>query len=80
MDKEIRVQFQGGREMIGTLKGYDPLLNLVLDNTTENKKDLEGESNTDNKRTLGLSVLRGTSIILISPLDGMEQIENPFGH
>ena len=35
LDKAVRVKFQGGREAQGTLKGYDPLLNLVLDNTTE---------------------------------------------
>jgi U6 snRNA-associated Sm-like protein LSm7 len=31
----IRVKFSGGREAAGVLKGYDPLLNLVLDDTTE---------------------------------------------
>ena len=35
LEKNIRVKFAGGRECAGTLKGYDPLLNLVLDNTTE---------------------------------------------
>lgn len=35
LDKAVRVKFQGGREAQGILKGYDPLLNLVLDNTTE---------------------------------------------
>lgn len=35
MEKSIRVKFAGGREAAGILKGYDPLLNLVLDNTTE---------------------------------------------
>lgn len=29
------MKFAGGREAAGILKGYDPLLNLVLDNTTE---------------------------------------------
>lgn len=80
--------------VVGTLMGYDPLLNLVLDNTTEYQKglcylyvkvanllpsvDLETGYITENKRELGLSVLRGTAIILISPFDGMEEIENPF--
>ncbi|GAB5591201.1 U6 snRNP-associated protein Lsm7 [Umbelopsis nana] len=77
-DKEIRVKFSGGREVIGTLKGYDPLLNLVLDNTTEHIKDLETDQYTSKTRSLGLSVLRGTAIILISPVDGSEEIENPF--
>uniref|UniRef100_A0A8C1YE13 LSM7 homolog, U6 small nuclear RNA and mRNA degradation associated n=1 Tax=Cyprinus carpio TaxID=7962 RepID=A0A8C1YE13_CYPCA len=35
IDKHIRVKFQGGREASGVLKGFDPLLNLVLDGTTE---------------------------------------------
>lgn len=41
LEKNIRVKFAGGREAAGILKGYDPLLNLVLDNTTEY---LRGES------------------------------------
>ena len=50
MNQEIRIKFSGGREgnlisrnssltlvllVKGTLKGYDSLLNLVLDNVTE---------------------------------------------
>lgn len=35
IDKTIRVKFQGGREASGILKGFDPLLNLVLDGTME---------------------------------------------
>ncbi|KAI8380852.1 hypothetical protein BD560DRAFT_387364 [Blakeslea trispora] len=78
MEKKIRVRFNGGREVVGTLMGYDPLLNLVLDNTIEYQKDLETGYVTEKSRQLGLSVLRGTAIILISPFDGMEEIENPF--
>jgi len=29
-------------------------------------------------RALGLVVCRGTSVVLISPQDGMEEIANPF--
>ena len=35
LDKCIRVKFSGGREASGILKGFDQLLNLVLDNTVE---------------------------------------------
>ena len=35
MDSEIRVKFMGVREGVGVLKGYDALLNLVLDETNE---------------------------------------------
>jgi U6 snRNA-associated Sm-like protein LSm7 len=34
---------------------------------------------TDKTRDIGLVVCRGTSIILISQVDGSEEIENPFG-
>jgi hypothetical protein len=33
---------------------------------------------TDETRTLGLVVCRGTQVSLISPVDGMEEIANPF--
>ncbi|OJI96935.1 hypothetical protein ASPVEDRAFT_36320 [Aspergillus versicolor CBS 583.65] len=75
MDKEVRVKFNGGREVSGTLKGYDQLMNLVLDDVKESMHDDEGNENT---RSLGLIVARGTLIVLISPADGSEQIANPF--
>ncbi|KAI4123691.1 MAG: hypothetical protein LQ347_006054 [Umbilicaria vellea] len=75
MDKEITVKFNGGREVVGTLKGYDQLMNLVLDDVKELLKDDEGN---ESSRSLGLIVARGTLLVLISPVDGSEQIENPF--
>ncbi|OZJ04658.1 U6 snRNA-associated Sm-like protein LSm7 [Bifiguratus adelaidae] len=78
MDQQIRVKFAGGREVIGTLKGYDQLLNLVLDDCEENLRDPEDGRLLDKTRTLGLTVLRGTSVILISPMNGTQEIENPF--
>ena len=35
MDREIYVKFNGGREVSGILKGFDPLLNMVLDDAQE---------------------------------------------
>ena len=35
VDKRLVVKFSGGREVVGTLKGFDQLLNLVLDDTQE---------------------------------------------
>ncbi|KAK3686742.1 U6 snRNP-associated protein Lsm7 [Vermiconidia calcicola] len=75
MDKQISVKFNGGREVTGTLKGYDQLMNLVLDNVKEITRDDEGNMST---RSLGLLVARGTLLVLISPVDGSEEIENPF--
>ena len=33
---------------------------------------------TDETRSLGLIVCRGTSVMVVSGLDGMEEIANPF--
>ena len=35
VDRGVRVKLAGGREVEGTLKGFDPLLNLVLDEARE---------------------------------------------
>lgn len=35
LNKSITVKFNGGREVTGTLKGYDALMNLVLDEVQE---------------------------------------------
>jgi len=73
VNERIRVKFTGGREVTGILKGYDQLLNLVLDEVEEDLQ--ESESPT---RALGLVVLRGPTITLLSPVDGSEEIANPF--
>ncbi|XP_073240839.1 U6 snRNA-associated Sm-like protein LSm7 [Porites lutea] len=79
LDKRVRVKFQGGREATGVLKGYDALLNVVLDNTTEYLRDPDDPFKlTDETRQLGLAVCRGTAVVLICPVDGMEPIANPF--
>ncbi|KAM0415922.1 hypothetical protein ACHAPT_013133 [Fusarium lateritium] len=75
MDKQINVKFNGGREVKGTLKGYDALMNLVLDDVHEVVRDDEGNEST---RSLGLVVVRGTLLVLVSPVDGSEVISNPF--
>ncbi|KAK6438621.1 U6 snRNP-associated protein Lsm7 [Oleoguttula sp. CCFEE 5521] len=75
VDKQITVKFSGGREVTGTLKGFDQLMNLVLDDVKEATRDEEGNTST---RNLGLLVARGTLLVLISPVDGSEEIENPF--
>jgi len=73
VNERIRVKFTGGREVTGILKGYDQLLNLVLDEVQEEVHDPEPRI-----RPLGLTVLRGPTITLLSPVDGSEEIANPF--
>jgi U6 snRNA-associated Sm-like protein LSm7 len=40
--------------------------------------DPDDGSLLDKTRSLGLVVCRGPTIVLISPTDGVEEIENPF--
>ena len=79
MDATVRVKCLGGRELQGTLKGYDELVNLVLDDCDEFLRDpADPEKVTDKTRKLGLVVVRGTQVSLVSPQEGMEEIANPF--
>ncbi|KAF9221688.1 U6 snRNA-associated Sm-like protein LSm7 [Gyrodon lividus] len=79
VNERIRVKFTGGREVTGILKGYDQLLNLVLDEVEEELQVHYGQPEPEpDKRTLGLVVLRGPTITLLSPVDGSEEIANPF--
>ena len=65
--------------MTGILKGYDPLLNLVLDETREFIRDpFDPYKITDATRALGLTVARGTAVIMVCPVDGTLEIANPF--
>lgn len=79
LDQSVRVKFQGGREVSGILKGYDQLVNIVLDECIEYVRDSQDNYKlTEETRTIGLVVCRGTSVMLISPVDGTQEIANPF--
>lgn len=65
-DKGINVKYSNGTEINGVLKGFDSLMNLVVDEV-----EMDG-------RKLGLVICRGTQISMISPLQGMHEISNPF--
>ena len=50
-------------QVVGVLKGYDALLNLVLDETKEFLKDPDDPYKLlDETRPMGLTVCRGTSV------------------
>jgi U6 snRNA-associated Sm-like protein LSm7 len=49
----------------------------TLDQQLTSHCDADDEGN-ETTRPLGLIVARGTLLVLISPLDGSEEIENPF--
>ncbi len=84
MDKRLRVRFVGGREVVGTLKGFDGLVNVVLDDTTEELPAAAGAAApgpgaAPATRYLGLVVCRGPNVLVLGPDDGLREIANPFG-
>ena len=58
--KEVLVQLKGEKQFVGTLMAFDIHINLVLENTKEMQ---DGEV----KRQIGLTFLRGDTIIFVSP-------------
>lgn len=58
--KEVLVQLKGERQFVGTLLAFDIHINVVLDNAKEMEA---GEA----KKNLGLTFVRGDTIIFISP-------------
>ncbi|XP_059070032.1 sm-like protein LSM7 [Cryptomeria japonica] len=63
----------------GTLKCYNQLLNLVLDEAVEFLRDQDDPLKTSDQMTpLGLIVCRGTAVMLVAPTDGTDEIANPF--
>lgn len=58
--KEVLIQLKNNRQMVGTLLAFDIHINVVIDNA---KEIIEG----DERRNVGLTFLRGDTIIFISP-------------
>ena len=76
VDKRVRVKFVGGREVVGVLKGADPICNLVLDDVVEHLRGPEG-SLSGKQRELGLLIARGPTVLAICDEEGAEiNIEN----
>jgi U6 snRNA-associated Sm-like protein LSm7 len=79
MNQRVLVNFTGGRQVIGTLKGFDQLVNLVLEDTVENLRDGKDSGKLSGaSRNLGTVMCRGTTVTLITPEDGYGAIANPF--
>lgn len=58
--KEVLVQLKGDRQFVGTLLAFDMHINIALDNA---KEMVNGEV----RKNIGLTFLRGDTIIFISP-------------
>ncbi|XP_076061180.1 small nuclear ribonucleoprotein G-like isoform X2 [Oratosquilla oratoria] len=62
MDHRISARLNGGRLVEGVLRGFDPFMNLVVDESTEVRKNGE-------RVRIGIVVIRGSSIIMLEALD-----------
>lgn len=58
--KEVLVYLKGDKQFVGTLLAFDIHINVVLDNV----KEME---NGALKKSLGLTFLRGDTILYVSP-------------
>lgn len=58
--KEVLIQLKGEKQYVGTLLAFDIHINIALDNAKEMQ---DGQV----KKNIGLTFLRGDTIIFISP-------------
>ena len=79
VDKRIQINLNGNRKLIGKLKGYDPFMNIVLENAIDisnSKSNIneEHKANDENiikqeNQPLGTVMIRGNSIVFWECLD-----------
>ncbi|KAJ3100468.1 hypothetical protein HDU97_002205 [Phlyctochytrium planicorne] len=62
MDKRLFLQLNGNRKVTGVLRGFDPFMNVVLEDAIE-------ESDKNEKSDLGMVVIRGNSILVMEALE-----------
>ena len=62
-DKRLKLSLNGNRKLIGTLRGYDAFLNVVLEDAEQ----------ADGGAFLGQVVIRGNSII---QFEALERVSN----
>ncbi|CAG9762519.1 unnamed protein product [Ceutorhynchus assimilis] len=62
MDKKLCLKLNGGRQVTGILRGFDPFMNLVVDESLE-------EGRNGSKKNIGMVVIRGNSIVMLEALD-----------
>ena len=64
MDKHLFLSLNGSRKVTGVLRGYDPFMNIVLDEAVEEKTNGE-------KVDIGMVVIRGNSVCTMEALENI---------
>ncbi|KAH0650530.1 hypothetical protein KY284_030442 [Solanum tuberosum] len=63
MDKQLQIKLNVNCQVVGTLRGFDQFMNLVIDNTVE--------VNGNDKNEIGMVVIRGNSVVTIEALESV---------
>ncbi|GAV57193.1 LSM domain-containing protein, partial [Cephalotus follicularis] len=61
----IAVKLNANRMVVGTLRGFDQFMNLVVDNTVE--------VNGNERNDIGMVVIRGNSVVTVEALETVSQ-------
>ena len=62
LGKQITVKFLGGREVIGTLNGFDQITNMILGDVIEIIRDPDDPIKELTRRKLGFTIIRGPAV------------------
>ncbi|KDP43131.1 hypothetical protein JCGZ_26664 [Jatropha curcas] len=60
-------KLNANRMVVGTLRGFDQFMNLVVDNTVE--------VNGDEKNDIGMVVIRGNSVVTVEALEPVNKTQ-----
>ncbi|KAG6595179.1 putative small nuclear ribonucleoprotein G, partial [Cucurbita argyrosperma subsp. sororia] len=67
MDKKLQIKMNANRLVVGTLRGFDQFMNLVVDNTVE--------VNGNEKTEIGMVVIRGNSVVTVEALEPVNRMQ-----
>ncbi|PAA46829.1 hypothetical protein BOX15_Mlig022716g1, partial [Macrostomum lignano] len=66
LDKRVSIQLNGKRRISGVLRGFDPFMNVVLDEAVE---ILRPDQQQQQQQRMGMIVVRGNSVVILECLD-----------
>merc|ERR1739848_963276 len=64
MDRKLSLKLNGNRGVTGILRGFDPFMNLVMDDCVE-----VVPGNAQQQNHIGMVVIRGNSVLLMEALE-----------